>query len=397
MRSDARTNMRVVMLIETFPPDYTGAGRQLQSLAPKLAALGVDLLILTSHRGHGVLRETREGVPVVRFGIGEGQSTSFPLRAAAWLLRHGRAFDVLHIHGLTRTAFAAIPVARMMGLRVVLKFTLAGSDDLGVVKASRMAWFKMAILRRVDRFVATSTALVETCRAALGDDSRLRLIPNGVDIDRFAPLDPDERLAVRQAICAETGWDANAPIVVFVGSVELRKGLDLLVAAWEQEIACHRDARLLIVGPTLSEHVSFRSRLEAELRESGLESSVSFADYVEAPEEYLGACDVFAFPSREEGLPNALIEAQAVGLPCVATDIPGITSDVIEDGQTGLIVPQEDPAALADAIVALLSDGGRRSAMGVHARERAVERFSIEQVAEQYRELYSEEKGQTTN
>jgi glycosyltransferase involved in cell wall biosynthesis len=402
MNGAQEPDMRVVMLIETFPPEYTGAGRQLQALAPRLAALGVDVLILTSHRGRGVVREECEGVPVVRIGVGgqEGQSASFPLRAAAWLLRHGRAFDVLHIHGLTRTAFAAIPVARVMGLRVVLKFTLAGSDDPAVVRASRMAAVKMAILRQVDRFVATSTALAGIVREAMGDDTRLSLIPNGVDVSRFAPLSKAERRASKESLCAETGWDPDAPIVAFVGSVEKRKGLDVLVAAWEAVVARYGDARLLIIGPILREHVSFRMDLEADLELRNLKGSVWFADFVETPERHLGACDAFAFPSRKEGLPNALIEAQAVGLPCVAADIPGITSDVIEEGQTGLVVPQEDPRALAEALIALLSDPERRNAMGMRARARAMTRFSIERVAEQYRDLYAGtggKKGRTTN
>lgn len=126
------------------------------------------------------------------------------------------------------------------------------------------------------------------------------------------------------------------------------------------------------------------------LEETGLLDTVRFTGLVADPETYLRASDVFAFPSRKEGLPNALIEAQAAGVACVASDLPGITSDVIEPDQTGYIVPQNDPDALAQRVTTLLKDSELNGRMRAAARDRAVRLFDLEVVAEKYKALYEE-------
>ena len=109
-------------------------------------------------------------------------------------------------------------------------------------------------------------------------------------------------------------------------------------------------------------------------------------------ERFLQAADVFLFPSRREGFGTAIIEAMACGLPCVVAELPGITDFIFPkppDGAGGVVVPQEDPAALADAALALLAVPERARALGAAARARAAERFGIDAVAEQYLSLYA--------
>jgi glycosyltransferase involved in cell wall biosynthesis len=113
--------------------------------------------------------------------------------------------------------------------------------------------------------------------------------------------------------------------------------------------------------------------LEARFSEAGFGDTVRFAGLVSDPERYVRAADILAFPSRKEGLPNALIEAQASGLPAVASRLPGCTTDVVEDGETGLLVEPGEAQKLAAA-----------------ARGRALERFNLDAVADAYRGLYGE-------
>ena len=93
------------------------------------------------------------------------------------------------------------------------------------------------------------------------------------------------------------------------------------------------------------------------------------------------AADVFVLPSRREGLPNVLLEACASGLACAITDLPGVTAEVIEDGASGIVVPQEDPASLSAAMIRLLKSSELRAALGARARAVATERYAFERVA----------------
>ncbi len=121
---------------------------------------------------------------------------------------------------------------------------------------------------------------------------------------------------------------------------------------------------------------------------AGVGKTAALAGMTECPEAYYRAADLFVFPSTGEGLPNALIEAHASGLASVATAISGVTEDVVDDGNTGVIVPQDDGDRFSAAAVSLLQDDARRREMGVAARARAEKLFSLDHVARQYVELY---------
>ena len=119
-----------------------------------------------------------------------------------------------------------------------------------------------------------------------------------------------------------------------------------------------------------------RPRLETQARELGLEKRVRLCGFVENPWAWMASADAFALTSDMEGLPNALIEAQGLGLAAVATDCPTGPAEVIATGETGLLVPPGDSAALATALGALLADTASRRAMGAAGRERARARYA---------------------
>jgi glycosyltransferase involved in cell wall biosynthesis len=125
------------------------------------------------------------------------------------------------------------------------------------------------------------------------------------------------------------------------------------------------------------------------VREGGLDARVTFAGRVDDVEDWLRASDVFAFPSIFEALGISLVEAAACGLPCVGSRTGGIV-DVIEDGQSGRLVPPGDADALAAALRELLADPARRAAMGEAARRVAVQRFDVLDSVERYRSLFRE-------
>ena len=125
----------------------------------------------------------------------------------------------------------------------------------------------------------------------------------------------------------------------------------------------------------------------------GLTAHVHLAGFVDNPYAWMAASDLFALTSDYEGLPNALIEAQGLGLPAVSTDCPFGPNEIIEPGVTGLLVPPGDVAALADAMAQLLADPERRRALGAAARRRARALYGIENLLPSLHELLEEAAG----
>jgi len=386
---------RVLMLIDTYPgsavlSDYSGEANQLRVLAPRLLAAGVEVRVLTSHVARRDAEDEVDGVRVIRLAAPEhGRATRFAQRVPMWLLRHRREWDIVHIHSTARSALAALAATRVLGKKSLLKFTLMGSDDAITVRESRLSGIKMRLLRLADAYVAPSTALAESVWAAGLPADRVARIPNGADLNKFAPPTEDERARLRNDLLEQFQWPHDALIALFVGAIEPRKGIDALARAWPDVARRVPRARLLLVGPRDGARAETAAQFEDDLRNAGVAETAALAGFSDRPEDYYRAADLFVFPSRGEGLPSALIEAHAAGLPSVATHITGIIEDIIDEGKTGLIVPQDDPAQLSRALVALLEDDARRLRMGLAARARAEQCFSIDHVARQYVDLYA--------
>lgn len=205
---------------------------------------------------------------------------------------------------------------------------------------------------------------------------RLRLIEGGVDVEAIAAARPADRAAL--------GVSPDAPLVLWVGRLDPVKGLDELVDA----------AKILREGgatPTFL--LAGAGRYEATLRRRI--ASVGAQEYVrllgrrDDVASLLKAADVFAFPSRTEGLPNALMEAMAAGASIVTTDAAGCR-DLVRNGETGLVVPVGDAAALAAAIRRLLEDRALRQRLGAAAAVFARDRCSWTAAVARYAELYEE-------
>ena len=205
------------------------------------------------------------------------------------------------------------------------------------------------------------------------------IVPNPIDPDEWTPGD---RAAARAAL----DLPADVPIACWHGRVQVElKGLDVLVEAWR--IVCAErpgvDLRLLLCG---GQHGEDRGspRLRRLISAAGLRGVHWRDEYVldrAVLRRRLAAADVFVFPSRHEGFAVAPMEAMACGRPVVASDAPGV-ADLLAGGEQagGVVVPREDPRALATALGRLLDDRALAVRLGEAARRRAVERYSPESV-----------------
>ena len=226
-------------------------------------------------------------------------------------------------------------------------------------------WLNRLNIKRLDARVAVSRDGAKTVERMVGlRDGAVRVIHNGVpDVH----VQPEER-------------PVSGPIVGSVGRLSREKGYDLLLRALPE--LPDVTAILLSDGPD-REHLA---RLADEL---GVASRVIMPGWVPDSRSWLPTFDVFVQPSRMESFPLSILEAMLASRSVVASDVGGV-SELVVDGETGLLVPPEDPEALARALGALLSDPARRERMGEAGRSRATQRFGLDQMVSSYESLYAE-------
>lgn len=379
---------RVCMISDSLPPFYSGAGIQALRLARALAQKGVPISALTArHTADLPTHETVEGVAIHRLPVLRHPRLwhlSFFITAAWRLLRHRHEIDVVHLHGAYRRAIPIVATARLAGLRTVVKMSQMGTDDPSTTRTWRFGRLLMNALARTDAVIAITEELARSYLDAGLPPGRLVRIPNGVDTARFHPPDPASRRHLRQAL----GLPADASIVLFVGIVHPRKGVDRLLAAWPAVEARHPQATLVLVGPLDSPADAAPPDFVHRLRDLATRHRIHLAGPQERVDRFCQAADVFALPSRMEGLPNALLEAMACGLPAISSPLPGI-SEVIEHDLNGWLVPPNDPTALPAAISHLLSHPGDARRLGQVAYQTILAGYSLDSVADRYIRLYA--------
>ncbi|MEO7117985.1 MAG: glycosyltransferase [Candidatus Limnocylindrales bacterium] len=204
-----------------------------------------------------------------------------------------------------------------------------------------------------------------------------------VDLVRFA-TDASRRKRER----ASLGVAPDELLIGTVANTNPDKGLEYLVRAAVRVIAVEPRARFMVVGATYPNHATYAAALGDELRAAGLdERRFSFAGPRTDPEAAYAAFDVKVVSSVTEGTTTTALEAMAMGLPVVATDV-GAIHEVVADGVTGLLVPSRDPRALAKAVLRLARDPALRAQFGTAARDRAIQRFGAASCARIHVQLF---------
>jgi glycosyltransferase involved in cell wall biosynthesis len=282
-----------------------------------------------------------------------------------------------------------LPRLRYLNIPMVLTHTLAGELSSSPVKRVLQRCYWRLPFELVDCVVVSSGVMREMVRG-LGVTRRIEVIPNGVDLRRFRPaLNSAERQKVRQTL----GIDEAEPIIMTVGSVCPRKGIDLLLATWVQLAPRCSRSHLVIVGPrpdlvdpTLED---FRQKLEALVAASGASDRVHFVGRVENVEEYLRAADMFVFTSRRKGMPNVVLEAMASRLPVITTPFLGLPDEFGQPNEHYLLVDR-DPNLLSSLIEKVLKERAMRTKVGLSARRWVETQMDVERSLDQYATLYRE-------
>ena len=327
------------------------------ALAAAAAALGVP-----THRGE------------FAYYLDAGSPAPNPLRWAG-LVREAQALARRHGARVLHASSGApaqwlVPAACLSGLPLLVHL------HCRYLRRSRM----VLGLRWADRLVGVSAEVLAGPLADGVPPVRTRVISNGVDFDRLdAQTGPDLRAAL--------GLGAEAVVLACLGQLHPVKGQDVLLRALT---ALPPHVILLLAGEGPE-----RTVLERQAAAAGLAGRVHFAGRVDPVAPVYRAADIVVQPSRAEGFGLVLAEAGGFGKPVVATRVGGIP-EVVVDGETGLLVPKEDPAALAAALDRLVADPALRARLGQAARARCRARFDVRRMAEGFTDLYAELSGQAT-
>lgn len=411
---------RIYIAIATFFPWVGGAEKQALAQARSLHERGYAVTIITfRHDRTWLPNEVIEGIPVSRVaGRLLGDRKKLPrflqklfyliaMVVMGWVLwRCRQSYDVLHVHQLNLLALPVALLCRFISKPMLIVVHSAGLDmstrssnkaslvagpldataswlhvegptgvggDLADLErlGKPVARFTRWLLNRTQTVVVIISSRMKSYLAAHDFQvSNIQLIPNGVDITRFNPCRAGNPI------------DEQNQIVVCVSRLSYEKGIDVLLQAWYQVHKQLPQAKLIIVGPGL-----LQSQLEHMAKALGIAESVEFAGFQSDIPAQFRRGGLAVLPSRVEGMPVALLEAMACGLPCVATCVSG-SEDIIQHGVNGLLVEPEDYESMAEALLALLRDPLLAKKYGDAARRRIEQHYSLEHITDMYVELY---------
>jgi glycosyltransferase involved in cell wall biosynthesis len=351
-----------------------GAERQLVLLAEGLHRAGVRTEVITLFEtGPNAERLTAAGVPLTNLGNGRvgkdpiGLARAF--RSWAYLMWHLRRTRPQIVHAyLSHACLLATPAARLAGVPVLV----AGRRSLGDLDEGRplRRFSQRLITRSADLLIANSEAVARYASAREGlPAAKMAVVRNGLPQEAFAACEPAEVP------------DPQGPVLVCVANLHTYKGHRFLLDALALVRNSGRPTTLVVIGegPQRDALARQSQRLDLDVRLLGRRTDVG---------RYLARADLVVHPSLTEGMPNAVMEAMAVGRPIVAADAGG-TSELLHPDR-GVLVPPGDEHALADAIGRLLGDPAERARLGAAARAYAAAELSADAMVARHLDIYSE-------
>lgn len=279
--------------------------------------------------------------------------------------------QVIHAHGYKADIYAFLA---LRGSRIPLVSTCHNWLDNNLMLSLYGALDRL-VLRKYTRVVAVSDEVQQRLLKAGVHKDRIRLIRNGID------LRPFDR-ALRSA-GSDVPGDGDL-VVGQIGRLSLEKGVDIFLRAAARVLSQVPNARFVVAGDGPD-----REKLETLINDLKIGDRVSLLGRQDEVVSVYASLDLMVSPSRQEGLPMAILEGMASGLPLIATAVGQVPS-VVLDGKTGVLVPSEDSDRMAQAIVDLLRDPARRSSLGAAARQLVADEFSAQRMMSDYVQVYAE-------
>jgi L-malate glycosyltransferase len=367
---------RLFFLVDSF--NVGGTETQAVELARRLDQERYQITLGCLKR-EGPLLAKLQGAPieVIEFRPGTGMDSVGGLKQLlrlTFFLQRGD-YDIVHTHDLWSNLLG-IPAARLAGIPAIV----CSQRDL-----SHDAWYRTKsaqFVRRIQNLSSTILTNAGAIRDGLIRDTglrpeKVRVIHNGIDLSRFRAAVRD-----RERLFPGVGQDK---LVVLVGNMRSDvKGHGVLIEAAPKVISKFPRTRFVLVGEG-----AWQERFERRVKELCLDQNFMFLGQRRDVADVLAACDIAVLPSEAEGMPNAVLEYLAAGLPTVTTAVGG-NLEIMQEGMTGLLVPPQDAGALAAALSRLLSDDQLARKVGQAGQQFVLANFSFEKLVNETDALYTE-------
>ncbi len=371
----------------TYPPVLGGSEVEAQQVAMELQKRGHRVKILC--RGGAPMPREKDwidpcGIPVRLYGgrWPEPFRTFAYTWGVAWTLFKERGnYDIAYFLMQGLHLVAGLPMARLMGKRIVMKFSC--SSLVKQLTLSVSGRIEIDFLRRwADSILVLNPGMREEAAEVGFDLARVGWMPNPVDTDQFKPAAREDRARIR----LELGVAPDEPVAVFTGRLEPQKKLHWLVGAFGRVVQANPKTKLTLVGDG-----SLRGEIEAQVRTLGLQDNVILTGRLDAEGvlRWLQAGDAFTLVSESEGLPCSVIEAMSTGMTPVVSNIPAHVQ-LIDNGVHGLLTELGNEQAIADGLLRVFGDPALRQVLGQNARRRMVEEYSTPRVIDCYESLFHE-------
>ncbi|MCB8976641.1 MAG: glycosyltransferase family 4 protein [Ardenticatenaceae bacterium] len=406
------TSLKLCLATQLYHPYYAGGAMRYRSYLPGLRQRQICTEVFTStpsqertekfrsgqanHQtqpGQLLPVETDQNSPVYRVQLAEE-------RAWRRVMQYGQALvdfcqqldtqpDVVQFLPLPPWSVPALQKLRRLHIPLAYAYNLINNPQRSLAGRLRQMAAKRLQFPLLDCIIVQSSVMAQTLRNE-GVNGRIEIIPNGVDTVRFAPT---SNTAAREIIRQSLNIEPMAPIILYVGAIEPRKGSDLLFDAWAKLAPEFPQAHLVLAGPRLDQSdpmlAHFHHRLEGIIDASGTRDRVHFVGRVGNVERYFQAADLFVFPSRREGLPNVIMEAMATGLPVVTTPFIGF-ADELGQPEEQFLLAEHDASHLYEQMRRVLLDENLQARLSRNGRIWATTHLDIENILDRYAALYRE-------
>tara|TARA_B110000444_G_scaffold232740_1_gene241646 strand:- start:11 stop:1207 length:1197 start_codon:yes stop_codon:yes gene_type:complete len=384
--------MKVCFFEPGFYPEYGGQAIYLREhLIPALRERGVECWAMALERADRPALDEYNGIKIVRIPRPPAYLPTKYLRYAyamiqlrKYILKYRNDFDIFYFADGGGTSPLAVKALSKLGVPILLESTLIGKDDALTYKKRQFGNWILSHIRMVDHIICISSAIKDIYLAEGFEKKQALHVPYGLSFSKYEAAS----ILEREALLKSLHIDGAGPVVVFVGGINRRKNIHVMIDAFAKVVQSFPGAKLMLVGPDdkLS-YGDYPKRIREQIKGLSLDGHVMFTGMVNNVQDYLKVADLYISTSEAEGLGLGVIEAQACRTACVVADIP-VTPDLVPNDDYGRVASVGDVDGFAQAMNELLSNDHLRTQIAEKSYQRVREVYNLDKRADRMNSLF---------